>query len=213
MDVEKILPYFNQIDNNVVSKRISGIMFLFTFFGVILAISDPFNLLACIIIMTGVGIINLLGMILLRSKKRIEVNFYLYLGIFYLLSSISFLTLFYKFIYAQLNINNIVLVILAGLLYLIIICIEIIITNQRVKNGYYTDNKYYKSMTKKWIGPLSLIGLNFIGMYTARAYFHFLGVENEYLGLAFLFLGLCYLFEIGIVNMIKYIIVSKEVSK
>jgi hypothetical protein len=209
-DISLTVNYIKLIHPEIIAKRVIAAIIIISFFGIILAKSDPYNAEIYKLMLVIVVLIDSFGIYMLSSTEKKQKMFFLFLGLVYMGISILCLLVFYKYIYIGMRITNPVFISIAIGVYILLIPIVILIVKFMIKKGDFSINNKRKN-TNVFAG--STIGLGVLGMFVARAMFNYIGEENKFFAIPMFFIVLGIVSEIGIHNFYKYYLIIRSKTK
>lgn len=179
---------------------------LISYFGIIIAICDPFvPYIFCILISIVVGM-DLLAIYILSNREKRQKLYILFVGIYSFALSIVLYLSFFKTVYMVLKVRSPLPFIVTIIIYLLILILGFIMLKHALKSGYYSGNKNSKKNIK---GIGAITGMSGIGVFIGKMLIRNTEYQTIMLVFALTVLFLSYIMILGMHNIYKYYLVKK----
>ena len=179
-------------------------IFLISFFGIIMAVCDPFTPYIFNIMVTIIVIMDLFAIFIIFNVEKWQKLYILFVGIYSFAISIIFYMSFIKTIYFILNIKSLLLFAFTITFYILILLLSFMMLKKALKTGYFSGTGKKKG---KSIGVVA--GMSGAGVFLGRMLIGSTNYQTIMIVLAFLFLFLSYIMILGILNIYKYYLIKK----
>lgn len=182
-------------------------IFLISFFGVIMAVCDPFTSYLFVTMISIIIIIDLFGLLILLNAQKWQKLYILYVGIYCVAISAVFYLSFFKITYYILNITSPLLYVVSICIYIFILIISIILLLKALKKEYFSSESSEKSR-----GGGIIAGISVVGVLVGRVLIGTAKYQTYMIILALIFLFLSYIMILGTHNIYKYYLIKKYES-
>ena len=201
-EIKNIKDYLQPIHPLLIKSYLWVWIFMISFFGIIMAISDPFTPYLFYIMMPIIIVMDLWAFFIMSDVEKWQKLYILYIGIYSIALSIILYLSFFKIIYIILGVKSPYFLIFSASIYIILLTVMTTLFIKALKTGWKAKNKGFK-------GAGALIGISGFGVLGSRILIQTTTKDTFLLVGAFAFLLLAYLMLIPALNIHKFYLMTR----